>query len=450
MSMKFALSCIGILGTLSTAACDLDIPDLNNPGLGELQDTPTVASVTAACSGLLIGSRRNRAAENGYVSLLGILGREALVNDNADPRYTREMLQGELSRSSPFGGNFWALPYTNIRLANVILAGVDKVAEFSPAQQAGIRGFAHTMQALDLLEVIVTHDTNGAVIDTDHPIGSPLAPIVDRDTTYTEIARLLDDSVADLQAGGAAFAFPMSSGYHDFGFDVPANFLKFNRALRVRVAVYMKDYNRALTELPGSFIDDTSAMINFKTGVYYEYSTKSGDAANGLINTNIFVDPPVMTEAQSNAGTIDARFSSKVDLNEDKQLVFSKLYPSNSTPVATIRNEELILLKAEALFFTGNVEGAVNELNIVRTKSGGLLALTDGNPDKMKFTDELLYERRYSLLFEGGHRWIDLRRFGLPLPLDNMSDKQNVRFPIPLAECDPRPNEPRCMLGSLP
>ena len=37
-----------------------------------------------------------------------------------------------------------------------------------------------------------------------------------------------------------------------------------------------------------------------------------------------------------------------------------------------------------------------------------------------EFVTALLRERRYSLLFEGGHRWIDYRRFGrlsqLPLP----------------------------------
>jgi starch-binding outer membrane protein, SusD/RagB family len=456
MSKKqLALAFAGVFGTLVTTACDLDVPDLNNPGLGELQDTPTAADVTAACSGLLIGSRRNHANENGYVSQLGILGREALVNDNAEPRYTDEMLKSELSSSSPFGGNFWALPYTNIRLANVILAGIDKVPEFSDAQKAGIRGFAHTMQALDLLEVIVTHDTNGAVIDTDHPLGSPLLPIAEKPDVYAKIASLLDDSVMDLQAGGSSFAFPLSSGYT--GFDTPKTFLTFNRALRARVAAYMKDYNTALTALGKSFIDDTSAMINFNTGVYYEYSTKPGDATNGLINPNIFVDPQIDGKRHpDDGGPIDARYSSKTGLNDDMKPVFSKLYSSPSSPVALIRNEELILLKAEALYYTGDVEGALNALNLVRTKSGQLAALTmtfppptnDTSKDK-DFIDALLYERQYSLLFEGGHRWIDLRRFNRDLPLDNPDDKRNVRYPIPLTECDPRPDDPHCLLGSL-
>jgi hypothetical protein len=135
-------------------------------------------------------------------------------------------------------------------------------------------------------------------------------------------------------------------------------------------------------------------------------------------------------------------------LDDDNKLVF-KIYPAPDSSVAIIRNEELILLKAEALFFgqPTNVTAAFAALNLVRTASGGLAPRAE-TTDMTTFVDQLLYERRYSLLFEDGHRWIDLRRFSRMLPLDQPDDKRNVRYPIPLAECDARPNEPRCMLGS--
>jgi hypothetical protein len=65
------------------------------------------------------------------------------------------------------------------------------------------------------------------------------------------------------------------------------------------------------------------------------------------------------------------------------------------------------------------------------------------------YTTALLYERRYSLAFEG-HRLIDVRRFErtMDLPLDMPDHVRNIRYPIPLAECDARPGEPNCMLGS--
>jgi hypothetical protein len=96
------------------------------------------------------------------------------------------------------------------------------------------------------------------------------------------------------------------------------------------------------------------------------------------------------------------------------------------------------------------------KLNLVRTQSGRLPEIT-GNPDEATFISELLYDRRYSLLFEG-HRWIDVRRLNqlTTLPIfvtvaddgTMTPDTLNVRYPLPLGECNARPNEPACTLGS--
>jgi hypothetical protein len=479
-----ALALGGILGTL-VPACDLDVPDLNDPLLDQLQDHPNGVLVGAACTGLLIGNRRNQAFENGYVTILGILGHEAYNFDAADPRYIGELLGGALSQGSPFGGNFWTLPYANIRLANVVLDSLDKVPgeDLNDAKKAAVRGFVHTIQALDLLEVIVTHDTNGAVIDTDQPIVrppgiQPLGAIVDKDTTYKAIVGLLDSALPDLDAAITAdtgFPFEFSSGYHNDPpkptFDTPATFRKFNRAIRARVAAYTEDYPGVLLALGESFLDD-SPTADLNLGVYYVYSTKTGDATNALINSNIYAHPKLEDDAQMTPdGKKDERFTRKVAraLNKDgtinpgsandtpltSTIRYTGLYSSGSSPVALIRNDDLILLKAEALFFTAIKNGtptdpATDELNIVRTRSGGLAPLP-ATADMATFVSELLYERRYSLMFEGGHRWIDVRRFhreATELAPEDPTYIINIRFPFPAAECNARPGEPRCMLGS--
>jgi starch-binding outer membrane protein, SusD/RagB family len=435
---------------LAVAACDLDVPDLNNPSLDDLQSHPTAPLVESACTGLLIGNRADIALEIGYVVQLGILGREAYNFDQADPRYITELLQSPLSAGSPFGGAFWLFPYANIRSANLILDGVDRVADFSDMDKAAIKGFAKTIMALDLLKVIVTHDTNGAVIDTDKPVDE-LGAIVDKPAVYAKITSLLDDATTDLDAAGKAFPFALSSGFT--GFDTPKTFRTFNRAIRARVAAYTADYATVLTALGESFLDDT-AMGDLNAGVFYSFSTKSGDLPNNLTNKNIYAHPSLMTDAEMNGATVDLRYTAKVVTattagaaqSLSSNLKFT-MYPDPGSPVPLIRNEELILLEAEAKYFTGDVAGALTALNVVRVTSGGLAPLI-GTPDAATFTDELLYERRYSLLFEGGHRWIDLRRFERPLPLDMPTHVQNVRYPFPQAECNARPSEPRCMLGS--
>jgi hypothetical protein len=458
-----AFAVAGALGTLASSACDLDVPDLNNPSLADLQNHPTAVSIGAACTGLLAGNRRNHAAENGYIVILGVLGREAYNFDQADPRYVDELLAGTLDQASPFGGNFWGGPYANTRLASIILQALDKVDDLSDANKAAIRGFADTIVALDLLEVIATHDSNGAVIDIDFDPLGPLPPIVDKATTYAEIVRRLEVGKTELAAGGDVFPFAMTKGFA--GFDTPATFATFNRAIRARVAAYMTDYPAVLAALGESFIDDNPATADFNEGVYYSYSTKPGDTPNALINPNIYVHPSIAMDAlKTPAGVPDARFQRKVGPakqpgtsgERSSELAFNKLYPDPESSVPLIRNEELILLKAEALFFTGSTGPAVAELNIVRTGSGRLAPLT-GTPDQPTFIAELLYEREFSLLFEG-HRWIDVRRLNrlavLPIfvahdaDMNPVPDTLNVRFPIPTAECDARSDEPACALGS--
>ena len=450
--MKTITTAIIALLVASVAACNLDVPDLNNPSIDDLDKNPTRVTVSAACTGLIIGNRRNVAQANGYVAQLGILGREAYNFDQADPRFIGELLQGTLSKGSPFGGNFWALPYTNIRLANTIERAVDKVADFTAEEKSGILGFSETIEALDLLEVVDTHDSNGGVIDTDKPVDQ-LGAIVGKNEMFTEIARQLDEAAGDLDAAGDKFAFPLSTGYR--GFDDPKSFKKFNRAMRARVAIYTKDYATALTALSASFVDPMAMSVaDLDVGVYHVFSTGNGDQVNSLINPNIFAHPSLATDAEANGVTKDLRLTRKVAKTGDaggaqglsSDLVFT-LYTSPSSSVPIIRNEELLLLLAEARFYTGDFQGSAAALNVVRTISGGLTQLAQTNMESL-FVDRLLYERRYSLLFEGGHRWIDLRRFGKPLPLDMPDHVRNVRYPIPLAECNARPDEPACTLGS--
>jgi hypothetical protein len=447
-----SLACLALAGLFGLVGCDLDVEDLNNPGLDELSDNPTPSGVAAACTGLLIGNRIGTAAANGYVSQLGILGRESYNFDAADPRFVGELLGGPLNPASPFGGNFWAAPYANIRVAEIILDAVDRVPEFEGAQASAIKGFVHTIKALDLLRVIATRDEIGAVVDTDQE-ALALGAVASKEDTLAAIAGLLDDGAGELADGGEAFPFPLSSGYS--GFDTPATFLTFNRAIRARVAAYQEDYDTVLSALEDSFIDDT-ATGDLTAGVYHSYSTGSGDVTNGLTNPNIYAHPSLVADAQEGDTRVETKI---VQVPEEEaggaqgltsDLKFT-MYTSPEASVPIIRNEELILLRAEAHWANGDLDLAADDLNIIRT-AAGLPALTAGESDTAEeIEDEILYNRRYSLMFEGGHRWIDLRRFGRldELPIDLEGLVINARYPIPSQECDGRPGEPACAQSSM-
>ncbi|HEU5303975.1 MAG TPA: hypothetical protein VFU40_04965, partial [Gemmatimonadales bacterium] len=75
--------------------------------------------------------------------------------------------------------------------------------------------------------------------------------------------------------------------------------------------------------------------------------------------------------------------------------------------------------------------------------SGGLAPYA-GPVDQPSLLAELLYNKRYSLMYEGGHSWIDFRRYGLTSNLqsiDRVGPPPDLIFPtlpIPTAETQPR------------
>ena len=442
MRVKRLLPAAGLL-LLAGGCSDLTVPDYNNPSLEDLQSNPTPNKIAQAAQGLLIGTRIQQGAQNGYVSLLGIMGRESYNFDPADPRFITEMLIGPLDPGSPaFGANLFAFPYRNIRAGNILLGAVDAVAGLTNAQKEAVRGFTKTIQALDYLHVINTRDDLGAPIDVaGAPTGTP-APIASKAEVFAHIVMLLDEAAAHLQAGGTSFPFALSPGFANF--DTPATFLRFNRALKARVEAYRGNYAAVLTALAASFLDPAAPL---DLGAYHSYSTGSGDLQNLLFDPTgraILAHPSILTDAQRKVdNTLDARAETKVAaLSEPRtvqgittNLIFT-IYESNTAPIPIIRNEELILLRAEARYFTGNAAGALEDINLIRTRSGGLaprgpFLSTDD------FITELLYNRRYSLLFEGGHRWIDARRFNRLATLPKALSTHNVfsRMPFPEAEC---------------
>ena len=118
------------------------------------------------------------------------------------------------------------------------------------------------------------------------------------------------------------------------------------------------------------------------------------------------------------------------------------IYPTPNSPAPIIRNEELMLLRAEANIFTNNFAAAMQDINNIRSVSGGGLAPVAFASQAAGLT-ALLYEKRYSLLFEG-QRWNDHRRFGLLnlLPIDQAGQFVAKVMPIPQAECDARVTKP--------
>jgi len=448
-------SATGVLlaAALVAGACkDVTVPNYNNPSVEQLTGNPTAGTVNTALVGLLINLRGR---VNTEAQSMGILGKESYNLDQAEPRNVLGFLQGPIEPGGFVQDLSWTAGYRNLQQAAVILAVLDKVAAFTSPQKEGIRGFVKTIMAMELLTQIRIRDVAGIMVDISADQNAPLGAIVPKDQALTRISTLLDEAKTHLQSPGAAFPFPLHAGFT--GFNTPTTFVQFNRAIKARVEVYRQQWASALTAIGESFIDVSSgSAATLNKGVYHVYSTTSGDALNPLFDptpATQYVHPSILNGAQTRAnGQPDLRLTTKTSPGTQRVVQQVQgthrftIYASNTAPVPIIRNEELILLRAEARYQSNDIPGALADINFIRVNSGGLDPLA-GFANLTAFVDELLYNRTYSLLYEGGHRWVDYRRYGrlaqLPKINTQISEKTFPYVMFPQDECNQRSPQPQ-------
>jgi len=439
-----------LITSLVLACRETTVPNFNSPDAGQLTNTPDVSTMKLAVVGIIANLRGRVGIET---SQLGVMGKESYILEPSELRFTSQMLAGPVDPREFVGTSLdfgWSGAYRNVKQGAIILDGLARLADFRDAEKEGIRGFVKTFMALELFTQIRIRDTAGIAVDISADAAAPPPAIVSKAEALARIAALLEEAKAHLDAAGTAFVFTVPSGFALF--NTPATFIRFNRALKARVDVHRGQWASALVALSQSFLDTTAGTAAvLSRGATHNYAT--GEANNGMTATNIFVHPSIITGAQLRAnGQPDLRLTQKTAATTSRTLLGVQgthrfaMYATNTTPVTILKNEELILLRAEARYQSGDAVGALSDINFIRVSSGGLTPLA-AFASSTAFVDELLYNRTYSLLFEYGHRWVDARRYGrlASLPRLNAATVGEKTFPyimFPQVECEPRATKP--------
>jgi hypothetical protein len=417
---QFLIACL--LAAVALGGCDtLEIDDPNAPRA----DAVSIQNLVSGTEGGM------RDELDIYYQTVGIFGREIYFFEPADPRYTGELYTGPLDADGFLVTDPWAGRYRAIRNANELLERAAAVreetpSEFSEADLAAVDGFARTIIGYQLLLVLNSTWDNGLKILFNEDVTTP---VVSRERAFEEIETYLNDGFQSLQ-NTDAFPFALSAGFGNDGFGTPEGFSQFNRAVLARVRAYRGDYSGALEALDDSFID---AGASLDRGVYHQYATGIGERTNPLfeIPTSSTVKLRAHPFLQEDARDGDTRFAEKIldrtadAENPDNDFDASPsaanglsssltvtVYDNSTSPIPIIRNEELLLLRAEARIrgATTDLDAAVDDLDVIRTAAG--LGPYAGPVTEEALFDEMLYNRQFSLFLEG-HRWVDLRRFGL-------------------------------------
>ncbi len=432
------LFCTSVIGLL--ISCEVsEFSDLNNAEVDAFEENLTRGDLQDLVGGIFYSSRVNLGT---YLDDNGVVGREYFRFSGSDPRFTSDLLGGEnsvLDNNTFYITNPWAARYRTVKNGNLILGfldGQDLSAQFTDAEIAATRGLVKTYIGYELLLNLNLTDENGIRLDISDP--NNLGPFVSKSEALSGIRAFLEDGANDLANGGDAFPFILPSGFS--GFDTPATFLQANNAIAARVAAYQGDDNAVLSFLDNSFFNLDPEDIN--TGIYYNFSEDQTSIVNPLfISVNgtsaaqaRIVEPTFVSDSLAGDNRLSkiAQLDAPITLDDltGDFIVFN--YQSNSDPIPIIRNEELILLYAEANISVNSGE-AVNALNVIRESAG--LGPYTGSTDTDSLIDEMLLQRRYSLFAEG-HRWIDIRRYDRldQLPLARAGDDVFSQFPIPLTE----------------
>jgi starch-binding outer membrane protein, SusD/RagB family len=433
---------------------------IDAPTVDALSGPMTRVTLRQLATGVLA---QDRASVNAFAYAIepGIWARNVYRIDASEPRFVQETLGGNPDPGSFSGGGSWAGYYTAIRAANNLLLALPTSAttEFTLPEINATKGFIRTMKALDYWRIIEMHDSVGATIQTDDP--AAVTDVKCKATVLTYIASLLDSANADFTAAGGTTKLPFTlpTGFTAFGRDysLVSNLVRFNRGLKGKVDFYrgLDRKNPTAALFPTAITELTAALggaaagavpaADFSKGPYYVFVPGgSENTPNTISDAKIGLNPLVGDSVQA-GDTRASKIVPRTTLSGfglSTSITYVKAVASTANqaaPLGILRDEELVLLRAQAYIEAGQLANAILDINSVRTSYG----LAPVAPvDKTSAINAVLYEKRYSLLFEGAQRLDDLREYGrlnaTYLRPETTTDPYNAALPLPRAELNAR------------
>jgi len=416
------------------ASCTIDDQtDPNAPSINSVLADASIQQLNLLAAGIESSMRNGLET---YAAATGSIAREMYKFD-ADPRNTEDLLGKEgvsLDNNTFYLTAVYNTRYRCIKTANILLESLENTSSVSDEQKNGYRGFAKTIKALMYSQVLDYLGSNGVRFDVADP--ENLGPFLSESDGRTAILGLLDEAYSNINAG--SMDFMLSSGFD--GFNTPAKFAEFNRAIAARVSARGGNYGAVTSYLANSFM---SMSGDLSVGPKHSFSISGGDITNSvfkpmgqsgdqLVVHNRFIDQATAGDARLSKFRARVNATSQDGLNGTHE---TALYASASSPIDIIRNEELIFLAAEASMQSSDLGAAIAAINVIRNAHG--LADYSGGMNLDAVTDEWLYQKSYSFWGEG-QTMFDLRKYGRLndtfLPIDRAGDLIHTQFPIPLSE----------------
>jgi starch-binding outer membrane protein, SusD/RagB family len=411
-------------------------------------DENTATAAVTSLYGLLRDQVLLTGNSNGLGFLMGLYADEmdyyGTPGESTEHFYTHQITPANLMVKE-----LWDNSYHLIYMCNAAIEGLENSENLTEETKAQLGGEALVVRAMVHFYLLNLFGDIPYIQTTDYEIN-------------TKVKRMPETAVYD------ALVTDLRNAKNLLGPDYPSGErIRANKwvasALLARIYLYMGQWQMAeeesslLVNQQSVFIlepNPENVFLKNSSGAILQLKPKN-EGDNTLEGaTYIFTSPPPPFAALNNSlvenmDPIDLRkqywigevsdgsntwyfpYKYKQNLNTGTSLEYS----------IVLRIAEQFLIRAEARLMQGDLSGANDDLNRIRSRAG-LDSITFSTSEAI--FEALIKERNFELFSEFGHRWFDLKRWGLAnsilAPIKPGWKASNILLPLPESELLLNPN----------
>lgn len=372
-----------------------------------------------------------------------------------------EFQQHEINPDNPLNYELWSSAYNMVYNANAFLEGLTQSTKVSEDLKMQLEGEARFIRAFTYFYLTNLYGEVPLILTTDYN-SNQLASSNSQDEINNQILEDLN------------MALELLNDEYRVGERTSIN-KHAAAALIARVNLYNENWSQAevsssevieQTSLYEILPDFNSVFLpNSREAIWQISPLGGGSVVTHTNEGNLFIIEPGFLSFFANAKLdlnfvenfeeFDKRLINWVGYNSDRDAFFPYKYKvpySTTIPPPeysmVLRLVEQYFIRAEARAMMGDLNGAIQDLNIIRERAGlELIPEDDSTLTQPNLREMILEERKRELFSEWGHRWLDLKRAQKADEIFENNgefwDETDVLYPIPSEDRKKNPNLPQ-------
>ncbi|HCZ37805.1 MAG TPA: RagB/SusD family nutrient uptake outer membrane protein [Cytophagales bacterium] len=421
INIRFRFFICALVGCQLITAC-ADFIDINGPAteLTRASVFSDDATAEAAMLGVYVYANNPGLflADGWHLSDVAyITGRSADELKESSSANVIQFAQNEVLASNGMITTVWTGAYKVIYQCNAILEGVQGNNLITQNKRAQLEGEARFIRAFTYFYLVNLFGDVPLVTTTDYRINAGLA--------RTAAGVVYQQIVSDLEI--ARQLLPATFGLWNGERIRPTAHAA--TAMLARVALYLESWSQA--EDYANQVINQSALFQLKSDLNEVFLKNSTEAIwqclpiraglnspHGETSTSARFSVQLRDQILTAFEPADQRALNWVGiqtLSAGGNYKFTSKYKAHRTTTVVeyttnLRLAEQYLIRAEARVQQNKMDDALEDINQIRTRAG----LTPASTTTPETILELVrQERRVELFVEGGHRWLDLKRWGI-------------------------------------